>query len=303
MASNGQFNGGKFIDNLKTLGTSGLKALGTLNVGSVTKPDSTGFGTSFGNSFPFGTSATGSQYTAPVFGNYSTPAKTDSTGFGTPFGSYSTPAKTDSLVFGTSFGTSTPTKSDVATQTTGESFKVQPDQLENKRKGVIALYMALGKVSDICSINIGISALKKEDLSHRFNEKTDKYLFIKTMYALIEETVSTPEELYKLLINEVDGNNLLVYALHLVKNKGATDALLFDTTNFLSAYCYALECFLKHDNDPVGTIQAAMAAPANKSLVLDLTAAMVGASYGIAFLPNNTINMPEINAKMSILFD
>lgn len=177
-------------------------------------------------------------------------------------------------------------------------FRISPQLLKSKITAVLALHKYINKTIDI--ENIGILALIKcadeDQLKSTDLKKSAEVLFVKTIHHLINETESTPERLIITLQKDVKENDLLVYALNLVKNNGGLDALCSSSRNsaFLGAYCFALDCFLKHDGKPLEALEAARKAPFSVNTVMDLVTSMVGASYGSDFVPQHILSQPEI---------
>lgn len=222
-----------------------------------------------------------------------------------------------------SFFCPTRTMIDSYTQTDENlNFDVDQDLFQKKAKAVIAFHLYNNNDELDCK-NICISSLTKlstSELSMKHGGINARFLFVKTIELLIEETVNTKEEIFKHLLNEVRESELLTYALNLVYCNGAQRIL--DTRNtidtaidecrtetpvhsivqhsdFLAAYCYALSCFVNNDNQPVDAINAArdvssdMITSTITDLIYELTCCMVASSYGVSFIVYDALAIDE----------
>ena len=200
-------------------------------------------------------------------------------------------------------------KVESSTQTEYEktNFLSNVNVVKDKILSVISLHLFFNS-NKLDENNISITSLFKlsdEDLIRSLGGKNDKFLFKKTIHALVDELVKNPKDLMSLLLSYVKDNDLLIFALNLVKSKGSEYAVLSSTpsSEFLSAYCYALSSFINNDNNPIGAIHEALKAPVLKDLIVNLTIAMVGASYGTNFLPQEVKNnLVEANIIYNKLF-
>jgi hypothetical protein len=174
-------------------------------------------------------------------------------------------------------------------------FDTDPDLFKKKAKAVIALHLYNNDDKELDPDNICILALTKRSTCEtikKFGGVNAKYLFIKTIELLIEEKITTKDDMFKYLLNEIKENELLTYALNLVYHNGAQR--IIDTTvnggEFLAAYCYALSCFVNNDNKPVEAINEAKDVSSlfcfdrMLDLIFELTCCMVASSYGNAFI-------------------
>lgn len=186
-------------------------------------------------------------------------------------------------------------------------FNTSPEKFKSKATAVIALNLHFKKPIDVS--NIGISTLTKglhkDQLISEDPKKSAEYLFAKTIQILVEETENTPEDLIKSLIQQVKENELLVFALNLIKHNGAVDALLCSSTrnsSILGPFCFALDCFLKHKGKPAEAIEAAQIAPIMVDTVTDLIYCMLGSSYGTSFIPEHIHSIPAVSEAFNKLF-
>ena len=177
---------------------------------------------------------------------------------------------------------------DSYTQTDEKFIDVDRDLFEKKAKAVIAFHLHNNN-HKLDPGNICIKALTKRST----NETCDaKRLFVKTIELLIEER-TTRNDIIKCLLNEVRENELLTYALNLVRHNGA-QCILETTVNggeFLAAYCYALSCFVDNCDKPVDAINDATSTM--NELIVELTCCMIASSFGNAFIVYDTIAVDE----------
>jgi hypothetical protein len=200
-----------------------------------------------------------------------------------------------------------PTTNESSTQTEDErmKFNISPQDFKSKATAVLALYRHWNNKID--ASNIGISVLSrfidKDQLLSSDPQKSAEYLFSKTIQLIIEGIA--PERLIPELQKAVKDNDLLVFALNLVKNNGAIDALSTASkrTTFLGAYCFALDCFLKNSGNPCGILFAAQQAHFLHGIVTDIISTMVGVSYGSSFIAKEILDFPDIETTYKNLFE
>lgn len=192
-----------------------------------------------------------------------------------------------------------------------EKFNLPEEDLKDKFKGIFLMSCLLSPEEVMSSANVisndtdifeafnpktlGLHSLIKMDemnLKKKLNslEKDEKdlaFVFINTLYGLIEEDIKVPKDLYDLVIQLSSTNKPLNYALRLIK---AHESIPFDffgiNPSHLECFVMALHTLVLFNNEPIKAIDHALRFDKG---VLRFITWMLGASYGSKWIPEEWI--------------
>lgn len=182
---------------------------------------------------------------------------------------------------------------DQSTQTENRIvFRLKEPEFKDKVKAVLALRKYY-HISSEYGIKALLFSVSKSYLSENNPENNAKYLFAATVRLLAEETISSSTELLTNLLEIVKESVLLTLALNIVICSGSKNVLLRadKQTEFLAAYCFALECLVKNENSPMHVLEEG--ALSNSELVMDILTCMCGSTYGSSFM-DSSLDTPDI---------
>jgi hypothetical protein len=191
-----------------------------------------------------------------------------------------------------------------------EKFNISSDRLKDKFNGIFLLSCLLSPDDVISSANIilenpekfetfnlktlGLHCLIKmneENLLKKIHDPStistdDKnlaFIFINTLYGLIEEDIKTSKDLYSLILQCASNNKTLSYAIRLVKAHSTIPSDFFGSNpSYLESFVMAIHLFVLHDNEPQKVIDDALKFDKD---VLRFVISMLGASYGSKWIP------------------
>jgi hypothetical protein len=192
-----------------------------------------------------------------------------------------------------------------------EKFNLPEEDLKDKFKGIFLMSCLLSPEEVMSCANVisndtdifeafnpktlGLHSLIKMDevnLKKKLNsldkdEKDLAFVFINTLYGLIEEDIKTPKDLYDLVIQLSSTNKALNYALRLIK---AHESISFDffgiNPSHLECFVMALHTLVLFNNEPINAINHALRFDKG---VLRFITWMLGASYGSKWIPEEWI--------------
>jgi hypothetical protein len=192
-----------------------------------------------------------------------------------------------------------------------EKFNLPEEDLKDKFKGIFLMSCLLSPEEVMSCANVisndtdifeafnpktlGLHSLIKMDevnLKKKLNsldkdEKDLAFVFINTLYGLIEEDIKAPKDLYDLVIQLSSTNKPLNYALRLIK---AHESISFDffgiNPSHLECFVMALHTLVLFNNEPINAINHALRFDKG---VLRFITWMLGASYGSKWIPEEWI--------------
>jgi hypothetical protein len=110
------------------------------------------------------------------------------------------------------------------------------------------------------------------------------------------ETIHTPEELYTWLIDcaMTQKNKKMLWLFTILKYAGVNKFHdILDMTNELEVFVWALQSFIRFDNNPRQAVETAQ--QSTNQLFKTFLLSMVGASYGKEFYPTISLNNDMTN--------
>jgi hypothetical protein len=121
-------------------------------------------------------------------------------------------------------------------------------------------------------------------------------LYSSLLRELMVETIHTPEELYTWLIDfaMTQKNKKMLWLFTILKYAGVNKFHdILDMTNELEVFVWALQSFIRFDNNPRQAVETAQ--QSTNQLFKTFLLSMVGASYGKEFYPTISLNNDMTN--------
>jgi hypothetical protein len=121
-------------------------------------------------------------------------------------------------------------------------------------------------------------------------------LYSSLLRELMVETIHTPEELYTWLIDfaMTQKNKKMLWLFTILKYAGVNKFHdILDMTNELEVFVWALQSFIRFDNNPRQAVETAQ--QSTNQLFKTFLLSMVGASYGKEFYPTISLNNDMAN--------
>jgi hypothetical protein len=121
-------------------------------------------------------------------------------------------------------------------------------------------------------------------------------LYSSLLRELMVETIHTPEELYTWLIDfaMTQKNKKMLWLFTILKYAGVNKFHdILDMTNELEVFVWALQSFIRFDNNPRQAVETAQ--QSTNQLFKTFLLSMVGASYGKEFYPTISLNNEMAN--------
>ncbi len=127
--------------------------------------------------------------------------------------------------------------------------------------------------------------LKRKLKNLHQNEMDLAFIFIILLYALIEEDIKSPNDIYSLILQHNRHNKLITYIIRLIQayeNKEIGYDFFGINPSYLECFAMAIHIFISYNDNPQKVVDQAL--HFDKSVLRFLTW-MLGASYGSNWIP------------------
>ncbi len=190
-----------------------------------------------------------------------------------------------------------------------DKFSISLEKLKNKYEGMLQLSCILSQ-DDVmefaeelfenksCTVLFNLKVLglhaffkmDEENLKRKLknlhqNEMDLAFIFIILLYALIEEDIKSPNDIYSLILQHNRHNKLITYIIRLIQayeNKEIGYDFFGINPSYLECFAMAIHIFISYNDNPQKVVDQAL--HFDKSVLRFLTW-MLGASYGSNWIP------------------